>query len=133
MMVHRLNFNNMHLRKHCIKTVYMMILSIMYTVLYGVCVNADLLIHDHFASTLEHAEYLMPSRLVCPQCDIEKSIPTEHRLITHANHLLYITCPSMIEGIQQTQHTDLQIHITRCRAVYHYISMIKHVCTRATP
>ena len=28
----------------------------MYTVLYGVCVNADLLIHDHVASTLQHAE-----------------------------------------------------------------------------
>ena len=31
-------------------------MSIMYTVLYGVCVNATLLIHDHVASTLEHAE-----------------------------------------------------------------------------
>ena len=95
----------------------------MYTVLDCVCVNVDLLMHDHVASTLEHAEsqyYLMPSRLVCPQCDIEKSIPTEHRLVIHANHLLYITCPSiMMEGIQQTQHTDLQIHITRCRAVYY--------------
>ena len=28
----------------------------------------------------------------------------------------------MMEGIQQTQHTDLQIHITRCRTVYHYMS-----------
>ena len=90
------------------------LVSIMYTVLYGVCLNVDLFIHDRVAtSTLEHAEsqqYLMPSRLVCPQCDAEKSIPTEHRLVTHANHLLYITSPSiMMEGIQQTQHTDLHI------------------------
>ena len=27
-----------------------------YTVLYCVCMNTDLLIHDHVASTLEHAE-----------------------------------------------------------------------------
>ena len=69
---------------------------IMHTVLYGVCVNADLLTHEHVASTSEHAE-----SCICPQCVIE-------RLVTHANHLLYITCPSMMmEGIQQTQHTDL--------------------------
>ena len=30
--------------------------SITYTVLYSVCVNADLLIHDRVASALEHAE-----------------------------------------------------------------------------
>ena len=61
-----------------------------------------------FASTLEHA-YIKPSRLVCPQCDIEKRIPTE---VTHTNHLLYITCPSiMMEDIQQTEHTDLQIQM----------------------
>ena len=32
------------------------LVSIMYTVLYCVCMNTDLLIHDHVASTLEHAE-----------------------------------------------------------------------------
>ena len=32
------------------------LVSIMYTVLYGVGMNADLLIHDHVASTSEHAE-----------------------------------------------------------------------------
>ena len=31
-------------------------MSIMYTVLYSVCVNADLLIHDRVATALEHAE-----------------------------------------------------------------------------
>ena len=31
-------------------------MSIIHTVLYSVCVNADLLIHDHVASTLEYAE-----------------------------------------------------------------------------
>ena len=97
----------------------------MYTVLYSVCVNADLLTHVHVASTLERAEsqyYLMPSRLVCPQCDIEIIVPTKHRLVS-----------VMMEGVQQTQHTDLQIHITRCRAVYQYMFTIKHACSHELP
>ena len=31
-------------------------MNIMYTVLYSVCVNADLFIQDRVASILEHAE-----------------------------------------------------------------------------
>ena len=57
------------------------LVSIMYTVLYSVCVNADLLTPDHVASTLERTDesqyYLMPSRLVCPQCDIEIIVPNQ--------------------------------------------------------
>ena len=81
------------------------LVSIMYTVLYSVCVNADLLTPDHVASTLERTDesqyYLTPSRLVCPQCDIEIIVPTKHRLVS-----------VMMEGVQQAQHMDLQIHIT---------------------
>ena len=88
----------------------------MYTVLYSVCGNADLLAHDHV--TLENQYYLTPSRLVCPQCDIEIIVPTKHRLVS-----------VMMEGVQQAQHMDLQIHITRCRAVYHYMFMIRHACS----
>ena len=85
----------------------------MYTVLCSVCVNADLLAHDHVASTLERAEsqyYLTPSRLVCPQCDIEIIVPTKHRLVS-----------VMMEGVQQTQHMDLQMF------------MIKHACSHELP
>ena len=102
------------------------LVSIMYTVLYSVCVNADLLTPDHVASTLERTDesqyYLTPSRLVCPQCDIEIIVPTKHRLVS-----------VMIEGVQQAQHMDLQIHITRCRAVYQYMFMIKHACSHELP
>ena len=31
-------------------------MSVIHSVLYSVCMNADLLIHDHIANTLEHAE-----------------------------------------------------------------------------
>ena len=43
-------FTSLYKLIHCATLV-----SIMNTVLYGVCVN-DLFIHDHVASTLEHAE-----------------------------------------------------------------------------
>ena len=44
-------FTSLYKLIHCATLV-----SIMNTVLYGVCVNVDLFIHDHVASTLEHAE-----------------------------------------------------------------------------